>query len=105
MSRQINISEARGKLPELAQLLVRSPGEVVWIEHRDLDERLALTTESHIQRLQLLVKELRKQVTRPFKLAGSLESELSDEEIEVSLQAIRKEQNRLEDISFAELAS
>jgi Ni,Fe-hydrogenase maturation factor len=88
----MNISEARAKLPELAKRVIATVGTVEYIEHRDLPEQLALTTESHIQFLETTVAELKRRTTQPFKLEGSVRSKLSDEELEASLAAARKEQ-------------
>jgi hypothetical protein len=94
MPRRIRISEARAKLPQLAQYLHRRPTEVVLIEHRDLEERLALTTESHIRLLRTMVKELKAAGGRPFKLAGSMTTDLSDEDLEAALRSDRRRQER-----------
>ncbi len=92
MKHTMNISEARAKLPELAKRVAATPGMVEYIEHRDLPEHLALTTASHIQFLETMVAELRRRTTQPFSLEGSIRSKLSDEELEASLAAARKEQ-------------
>lgn len=88
--RRINISEARARLPELARRVAAVPGAVEYIEHRDLDDDLALTTASHIRYLEATVAELRKRASRPFRLAGSMTSALSDEAIEAGLGAARR---------------
>ena len=88
MTRRLKISEARGKLPQLAKYLARHPAEVVLVDHRDLDDRIALTTEGHLRYLEAAVRELKKQVARPFRLAGSISSDLSDEELEAALGAM-----------------
>jgi hypothetical protein len=95
MPKRIKISEARAKLPELARYLRRRPTEVVLIEHRDLDERLALTTERHIRLLQTMVKELKANGSSDFTLAGSITTDLTDDDLEEALQADRKQQERL----------
>jgi lipoate-protein ligase A len=92
MARHISISEARGKLPQIAKLLKRSPDEVVLVEHRDLDDRLAIVSERHLRNLESIVKSLKDQFSKPFRLAGSIESELSDQELEEALETIKKEQ-------------
>ena len=92
MARHISISEARGKLPQIAKLLKRSPDEVVLIEHRDLDDRLAIVSERHLRNLEAIVKSLKDQFSKPFRLAGSIESKLSDQELEDALETIKKEQ-------------
>lgn len=93
MKRTTTISEARAKLPELAKRVVSTPGAVEYIEHRDFSEKLALTTESHLQFLETTVAELRRLATRPFSLEGSIRSALSDTELEASLAAAREEQS------------
>ena len=94
MPKTVRISEARAKLPELAQYLHHRPTEVVLIEHRDLKERLALTTERHIRLLKTMIKELKGKSTRPFRLAGTITTALTDDELEAILQAARKQQER-----------
>lgn len=105
MTRRLTISEARGNLLQLARFLADHPHEVVLVEHRDLDQRIALTTEGHIRYLESVMRELKKQVGRPFKLAGSIASSLSDEELEAALRATREEQAGLWEKKLRELAS
>jgi hypothetical protein len=92
MARHLSISEVRGKLPQIAKLLKRSPHEVVLVEHRDMDDRLAIVSERHLRNLESIVKSLKDQFSKPFRLAGSIESKLSDKELEEALEAIKKEQ-------------
>jgi hypothetical protein len=94
MARHISISEARGKLPQIAKLLKRSPDEVVLIEHRDMNDRLAIVSERHLRNLESIVKSLKDQFSKPFRLAGSIETKLSDEELEEALETIKKEQEQ-----------
>lgn len=105
MTRRLKISEARGKLPQLAKFLAAHPREVLLIEHRDLDHRIALTTEGHIRYLETVAKELKKHSGRPFKLAGSISSTLSDEELEAALRAMSEEQARLREEKLRDLVS
>lgn len=95
MPRRINISEARARLPELAQYVASSPDRVVLIDHRDVEGPFAFTTAAHLTYLTTLVEELRKRLGEPFRLAGSIESDLSSDEIEADLDAARKIQRRL----------
>lgn len=92
MAKRIKISEARAKLPQLAQYLRRRPGEVVVIEHRDLDEQLVLTTESYLRYLRTTIRELQKNGAKTFTLAGSITTVLSDEELEMTLREDRSRQ-------------
>jgi hypothetical protein len=88
-----SFSEARARLPELAQLAMESPGSIVIIEHRDYKERLALTTEGYVQLLEETIMELQAQLGLPaFKLEGSLQTDLTPEEMEAELMALRAEQ-------------
>jgi hypothetical protein len=85
---RLSISEARARLPELAQLVMEAPGRAIIIEHRDFEERLVLTTESSIKALETTVKNT---PTAPvFKLAGSMTSDLSDDELEAAMIALRQ---------------
>ena len=83
MARSISISEARA--PELMKYLRRSPHQVVFIEHRDTSERLAIITESHLRYLESVTGAARRRGAASFKLLGSMTSVLSDEEIERGL--------------------
>ena len=92
VGKPLSISQARGKLPELARYLSSHPDQVVLVEHRDLDETLAVTTLSHLRYLETQVRELKKQAARPFRLAGSIASRLSDDELERNLAQARRSQ-------------
>lgn len=105
MPKPINISEARGKLPELARYLARHPDQVVLVEHRDMDERIALTTERHLRYLEAVVRELKARVSKPFRLEGSVSSTLSDEELDAALEKLRVERARAAEERLRELAS
>jgi hypothetical protein len=92
MKEPMNISEARGRLPELARRVTSEAGAVEYIGHRDLPEDLALTSASHLEFLRATVQELKRRMTTPFTLAGSISSRLPDEELEAALAAARLEQ-------------
>jgi len=103
MVRRIRISEARARLPELARYLRRSPHQVVLIDHRDMEERLALITERHLRFLESMVDAANQRRARKFKLAGSISSSLTDEAIEQALDAMRREQDTREQAKNATL--
>ncbi len=103
MPRSISISEARARLPELAKYLRRSPRQVVFIEHRDMKERLALVTESRLRYLEALVAAAAQQGASSFKLAGSVTSELSDEELARALTSIKEDHLARSDAKAEEL--
>ncbi len=92
MSRSISISEARARLPELARYLRRSPGKAVFIEHRDMKERLALVTEGHLLYLEAIVAAAAERADSKFKLAGSMTSALTDDELEQALLDIKSDE-------------
>jgi Ni,Fe-hydrogenase maturation factor len=92
VERKLTISEARARLPELARRVVRDPGAVEYIAHRDLPDDLALTSARHLRSLEKTIEDLRRRLNmKPFKLAGSLASELDDEALESILAEIRTE--------------
>lgn len=95
MSIRVSISQARARLPELALRAMEAPHDYVIIEHRDHEERLALTTERYIRMLEARNEALMKQLTRnaePFKLEGSMSTDLTPEELEAWLLKYRAEQ-------------
>jgi PHD/YefM family antitoxin component YafN of YafNO toxin-antitoxin module len=85
-----SISDARARLPELAQLVMESPGKKVIIEHRNREERIVLIAESHVRALEEMVNKLREMNgAAPFKLVGSITSDLSEAELEAALTEMR----------------
>jgi hypothetical protein len=89
--RTLTISEARARLPELARYLGKTPDGVVFIEHRDRAERLALVTEKRLRYLESLVAACAVREGESFLLAGSMTSDLDDKELEEALAAIKRE--------------
>ena len=101
---RITISEARARLPELAQLAMESPGAIVIIEHRDYKERLALTTEGYVRLLEETIMKLKSLLDLPpFQLEGSLQTDLTPEEMEAELMAMRAEQAQRDEARFRDL--
>jgi hypothetical protein len=89
--RSLSISEARARLPELARYLSGAPDGVILIEHRDRAERLALITERRLRYLESLVAASIVREGESFRLAGSMTSDLDDEELEEALSAVKRE--------------
>lgn len=89
MENIVSISDARARLPELAKHLANNPEDVVIIEHRDLPERIVMVNENYLRFLETLVKEKVKPKTGGFRLAGSITSDLSDDELDAFLEAMR----------------
>jgi hypothetical protein len=64
------------------------------LEHRGSREQVALVREARLDYLENRVQELEKlapKPPKPFKLAGSATTDLTDEELDQSLRAIRRE--------------
>ncbi len=92
MAEKLTISEARARLPELARKVVSEPGAVEYIAHRDLPDDLALTSARHLRSLEKTIEDLRRRLNMtPFKLAGSLATELDEDALEGVLASIRAE--------------
>jgi hypothetical protein len=89
--RSLSISEARARLPELARYLSATPDGVVFIEHRDRAERLALVTERRLRYLESLVASSLVREGGSFQLAGSMTSDLDDEGLEKALMDVKRE--------------
>lgn len=81
---RISISEARARLPELAQRAMAAPNGVIIIEHRYHNANLVLTTEAHYRMLEAKAHKRNK---GKFKLAGSISTDLSPEELEAAIEA------------------
>jgi hypothetical protein len=89
---KVPISAARAKLFQLADL-VRSSDEdaVVVLEQRGEPDRVALVREARLAYLEARVSELERRDRQPFKLAGSLTSNLDDAGLDAALRTIRME--------------
>src|SRR4029450_11763162 len=74
---RLSISEARARLPELAQRVMGTPGSAIIIEHRDYKENLVLTTEEHLRTLEVLVDKAANKEKSGFRLLGSMSTDLS----------------------------
>ena len=101
---RISISEARARLPELAQRAMAAPGAVIVIEHRDYSENLVLTTEAHLRMLETLVEKSTIKRNAPFRLAGSMTSDLTDEELEIAIATARAEAHAAAEAKLERLA-
>ena len=88
------MSKARAKLFALADL-VRGSGDdtAVVLEQRGgrEGEGIALVREARLTYLEDVVKQMEKPAEKPFKLAGSLSSELDDKALTEVLKDLRKE--------------
>ncbi len=87
----VPISTARKQLFHLADLLRKSGDDtVVVLEQRGGVERVAMVREARLAYLEAKVDEIAKAHKRPFKLAGSLRTHLSEDAIEQVFRELRK---------------
>ncbi len=94
--KRMTVSEARAKLYDLVEYVTETPDSAVVIEHRDRKERAVLVDESHYRYLEAMVTELRKAIPDDgFRLAGSIQSDYTAEEIEEWIARNRREQEEL----------
>ena len=89
--KRMTVAEARAKLYDLVEYVTETPDSAVVIEHRDRKERAILVDEGHYKYLEAMVHEAQKDA-KPFKLAGSIQSDLTADELEDWLTQNRREQ-------------
>jgi PHD/YefM family antitoxin component YafN of YafNO toxin-antitoxin module len=92
--KRMTVAEARAKLYDLVEYVTETPDSSVVIEHRDRKERAVLVDEGHYRYLEAMVQEAQKDA-KPFKLAGSIQSDLTADELEEWLAQNRREQAEL----------
>ena len=84
------MSRARPRLFELAELVRRGHDTVVVLEQRGRGEGVALVREARLNYLEDRVKQVEQTEEKPFKLAGSMSTSLSDDELLALLKELRK---------------
>lgn len=94
MKKRMIVAEARAKLYDLVEYVTETPDASVVIEHRDRKKRAVLVDEGHYKYLEAMVKEAQKDA-QPFKLAGSIQSDLTADELEEWLAQNRRDQAEL----------
>jgi hypothetical protein len=88
----VPISAARKTLFQLTDMVRKSGDDtVVLLEQRGTTERVALVREARLAYLEAQAAELDKRTDKPFKLVGSLKTNLDDEALEEALRQIRRE--------------
>ncbi|HLL47898.1 MAG TPA: hypothetical protein VK399_14400 [Longimicrobiaceae bacterium] len=92
--KRMTVAEARAKLYDLVEYVTETPDSSVVIEHRDRKERAVLVDEGHYKYLEAMTQEARKDA-KPFKLAGSMQSDLTADELEEWLAQNRRDQAEL----------
>ena len=103
MKKRMSVSEARATLYELVDYVTESPEAQVVIEHRNRKGRAILVDEARYRYLETTLSEMQKREEKPFKLQGSMTSDLSDDELEEALKQIRREQAALSAAKLADL--
>ncbi len=91
MEKTVKISEARRTLFDLVDEVTQESDTVIWIEHRDRAEQVALVNARYLHSLRTRIEELRRQ-TKPFQLAGSMTVRGGVEEAEAALERLRGEE-------------
>ena len=84
------MSRARPRLFELAELVRRGDDTVVVLEQRGRGEGVALVREARLNYLEDRVKQIEKEEEKPFKLAGSMSTDLSADELLALMKELRK---------------
>lgn len=84
------MSKARSRLFELTELVRRSDDAVVVLEQRGRGEGVALVREARLNYLEDRVNKTDKTPEKPFKLRGSISTDLSDEELLELMKELRK---------------
>jgi PHD/YefM family antitoxin component YafN of YafNO toxin-antitoxin module len=94
--KRMTVSEARANLYDLVEYVTGTPDSSVVIERRSRKGRAVLVDEGHYRYLEAVAGEVRKEAeSRPFRLAGSMRSHLSEDELDDWLDRNRKEQAEL----------
>jgi hypothetical protein len=88
----VPITRARARLFKLADVVSEAPDTVVVLERRGSREAVALVRETRLAYLEARVQALEKLRPPVCALAGSLRSDLADDEVERGLREIAEEQ-------------
>jgi prevent-host-death family protein len=96
-------AEARARFAELLEQVMAQPGTAVYIGHRTRKGAAVLVDSAHYQLLLEKARIVDHPPGEPFRLAGSLEILVSDEELEEGIAADRRKQAALAAAKFADL--
>jgi hypothetical protein len=91
----LTVSQARAQLFELMGEVTENPGEAIVIEHRDREERAVLVDEGHYQYLVSVGHGVMRARERPFRLFGSMQLNVPEDEFDAWLDENRKTQAEL----------
>jgi prevent-host-death family protein len=101
--RPLLVSEARARFSELIEQVMAQPGTTVVIGHRDRQRSAVLVDAAHYQLLLEKAKIVDSPPGEPFRLAGSIEILVSDNELEAGIAAERRKQAELAAAKFSDL--
>jgi len=87
---RIPLSNARARLFELAETVRRGDDTVVVLEQRGSAEGVALLRETQLNYLECRVREIEKSPEKPFRLAGSMSTDLNGDELLALLKDLRR---------------
>jgi hypothetical protein len=99
----LTVSQARAQLFELIGEVTQNPEEPVVIEHRDRDERAVLVDEGHYRYLVNVAHGVMVARERPFRLFGSMQLNVPEDEFDAWLDENRRTQAGLAARKLADL--
>jgi len=88
----VPITRARARLFELADVVSAAPDTVVVLERRGSREAVALVRETRLAYLEAQAQAFERLRPTASAVAGSLQSDLADDEVERALREIAEEQ-------------
>lgn len=99
----ILVSEARARFSELVEQVTAHPGCSVVIGHRNRPRAAVLVDAGHYEVLLAKAHAVDYPPGKQFRLAGSIQSNRTDAEIEAVLAEARREQRALSDARLREI--
>lgn len=97
------VSEARSRFSELVEQVMEQPGTAVHIGHRGRKGSVVLVDALHYQLLVEKARVAEQTWGNHFRLEGSIEILVSDEDLEAGIAADRRTQAELAAAKFADL--
>jgi prevent-host-death family protein len=97
------VSEARARFSELVEQVMEQPGTAVHIGHRGRKGSVVLVDALHYQLLVERARVAEQTWGNHFRLAGSMEVLVSDEELEAGIAEDRRAQAELAAAKFNDL--
>lgn len=101
--KRMTVSEARAHLYELVEYVTDTPDAEVVIEHRSRKGKAVLVDAARLTYLETTLRELQKREAKPFRLQGSMELLVTEDEFDEWMEESRREQARLFEQKFRDL--